>query len=408
MKRIAYAATIYGTPEIRAVNRVLADPMKLVAGPLVQRFEKNIARLFGKKYGVMTNSGSSANLIAIDVLDLPKGSEVITPALTFSTTLAPIIQKNLMPVFADSENGTYTINIDHVEKLLSPRTKALFIPSLMGGIPDLERLRDIAHKHKLRFIEDSCDTLGARFAGKPTCAYSDISTTSFYASHIITAAAGGGMACFHDNDLSRRALLKSNWGRESTLFGPHEKSENLRKRWAGKIERNHYDAKFIFSEIGYNFQPSEIHAAFGLEQLKRFTDFFKKRQKNFSSLLNFFQKYEDLFILPKQHPRAEAAWLAFPLTIRTTAGFSRKELTYYLERHNIQTRPIFTGNALRQPAFHDIRARRMRKGYPVADSIMRNGFLIGCHHGLTEKDVDYIKEIFENYLKTHDYKKPSL
>src|SRR3989344_8285671 len=406
--RVPYGLAVYGKEEVNAVNRVLKEPTKISFGFHTKQFEKKIAGVFGKRYGIMVNSGSSANLLAFEILNLPRGSEVITPIFTFSTTLAPIIQKGLVPVFVDVQEGTYLIDIDQIERLITKKTRALMIPSLIGSVPDMARLQKIARKHKLFFIEDSCDTLGARFAGKPTGYYSDISTTSFYASHIITAAAGGGMACFHDNDLSRRALLKSNWGRESTLFGPHEKSENLRKRWAGKIERNHYDAKFIFSEIGYNFQPSEIHAAFGLEQLKRFTDFFKKRQKNFSSLLNFFQKYEDLFILPKQHPRAEAAWLAFPLTIRTTAGFSRKELTYYLERHNIQTRPIFTGNALRQPAFHDIRARRMRKGYPVADSIMRNGFLIGCHHGLTEKDVDYIKEIFENYLKTHDYKKPSL
>ena len=288
-QRISYAAAVYGKEEIDAVLKVLSDPNKLVAGPLVKQFEKRVARLFGKSHGVMMNSGSSANLIALDVLDLPKGSEIITPALTFATTLAPILQKNLVPIFADVIMGTYTIDIDRIEQLITPRTRALFIPSLIGSIPDFARLKAIAKKYNLIFIEDSCDTLGARFNRKPTGWYSDISTTSFYASHVITAAAGGGMTCFHDALLAKRALLKINWGRESTLFGVHEQSENLRKRFAGVIEERPYDAKFIFSEIGYNFQPTEIHAAFGLAQLKRLPLFFKKRQKNFSSLLGFFR-----------------------------------------------------------------------------------------------------------------------
>jgi len=401
---IAYAATVYGNEEVRAVNRVLSNPLKLVAGALVKKFEGKIARLFGKKYGVMTNSGSSANLLALEILDLPKGAEVITPALTFSTTLAPIIQKNLTPVFADVEEGSYMINIKQVEKLITARTKALFIPSLIGNIPDLAGLSRIAKKHHLYLIEDSCDTLGARFHGKPTGAYSDISTTSFYASHIITAAAGGGMICVHDTEFARRALLKSNWGRESTLFGAHEKSENLRKRFNAKIDERMYDAKFIFSEIGYNFQPTEIQAAFGLEQLKRLKKFTKKRQENFSLLYKFFKRYEDIFILPKQHPAARTAWLAFPLTIRKGVGFSRHELTYFLEKQNIQTRPIFTGNVLRQPAFRGIKARHVEGGFPVTDSIMESGFLIGCHHGLTPDNILSLKKAFETFLKHHDKK----
>ncbi len=397
--RIAYAATVYGSAEVRAVMNVLSNPIKLVSGPLVKQFERRIARLFGKPFGVMVNSGSSANLLALEVLDLPKGSEVITPALTFSTTLAPILQQNLTPVFADIDAGFYTINIDQIERLITRRTKAIFIPSLIGNIPDLKRLSEIAKAHKLRFIEDSCDTLGARFAGRPTGVYSDVSTTSFYASHIITAAASGGMVCFRDPVLARRALLKSNWGRESTLFGPHELSEDLKKRFAGRIGQNAYDAKFIFSEVGYNFQPTEINAAFGLAQLKRLALFKKIRQQNFASLLNFFRAYEDIFILPRQHLKTDTAWLALPLTIRKGAKFSRNALTYYLEKRNIQTRPIFTGNVLRQPAFKNIRARRLRSGYPMADEVMRGGFLIGCHHGLSAPHLSYIKEAFEAFLK---------
>lgn len=398
--RVAYAAAVYGKSEIKAVNKVLSNPLRIVAGPLVKEFEKKITAFFGKKYGIMVNSGSSANLIAVESLNLPKGSEVITPVLTFATTLAPLIQKGLRPVFVDVKPGTYVIDIDKIEPLITKKTKALMIPFLIGNIPDLVRLKSIAKKYKLWFIEDSCDTLGAKFLGKPTGFYSDISTTSFYASHIITAAGSGGMVCYHNPDLAKKALIMSNWGRESTLFGVYEKSEELKKRFKGMIDGEVYDAKFIFSEIGYNFQSTEINGAFGLEQLKRLPEFRNRRKHNFSELMKFFKGYERYFILPKQDARAETNWLSFPLTIKPRAGFSRLEITKYLEENNIQTRPIFTGNVLRQPAFKDIEFRgKPMNSYPVADYIMKNGFLIGCHHGLTSKHVDYLKRVFRNFLE---------
>lgn len=401
-KRVLYAAAIYDNAEINAVVKVLKNPTKIGAGLAVKEFENKIAKLFGKKYGVMVNSGSSANLIALEVLNLPAGSEIITPVLTFGTTLSPIIQKGLIPVFVDVEPGTYIIDIDKIEPMITKKTKALMIPSLMGNVPDMIRLRKIADKHGLWLIEDSCDTLGAKFAGKPSGHYSDISTTSFYASHIITAAGGGGMVCFHDPDLNRKARIISSWGRESTLFGFHEKSENLHKRFAGRIEGKVYDAKFIFSEVGYNFQVPEMYGAFGLEQLKKLPEFADRRKRNFKELFAFFKKYENLFILPKQTLRSETNWLAFPLTIRTNAGFSRYELTRYIEENGIQTRPVFTGNAMKQPAFKKLKGVKVAKtGYPVADDVTLNGFVIGCHHGLKEKDINYLKEIFERFLGAH-------
>jgi len=276
------------------------------------------------------------------------------------------------------------------------------IPSLMGNVPDMIRLRKIADKHNLWLIEDSCDTLGAKFAGKPSGHYSDISTTSFYASHIITAAGGGGMVCFHDANLDRKARIISSWGRESTLFGFHEKSENLQKRFAGRIEGKVYDAKFIFSEVGYNFQVPEMYGAFGLEQLKKFPKFAERRKKNFKELYAFFKKYEHLFILPKQTLRSETNWLAFPLTIRPNVNFSRYELTRHLEENGIQTRPVFTGNAMKQPAFKKLKGVKVAKtGYPVADDVTLNGFVIGCHHGLKKEHIDYLKKIFEKFLGAH-------
>lgn len=398
-KRVLYAQAVYDNAEINAVIKVLKNPKKIGAGEAVKEFENKIAKLFGKKYGIMVNSGSSANLLALEALNLPRGSEVITPILTFGTTLSPIIQKGLVPVFVDIKPGTYIIDVDKIESMITPKTRALMIPSLMGNIPDMVKLRKIADKHDLWFIEDSCDTLGGKFAGKPSGCYSDISTTSFYASHIITAGGGGGMACFHDANLMRRARVISSWGRESTLFGFHEKSENLQKRFAGRIEGKVYDAKFIFSELGYNFQVPEIYGAFGLEQLKKFPKFSQRRKKNFKKLFNFFTKYEYLFILPKQTPKSKTNWLAFPLTIRTKANFSRYELTKYLEENGIQTRPVFTGNALKQPAFKKLNGVKVAKeGYPVADDVTLNGFVIGCHHGLKEHHINYLKNIFEKFL----------
>jgi len=394
--RIPYCLAIYGKPEIDAVVKVLKNPLRISPGALVREFERKIARIFGKKHGVMVNSGSSANLIAFEALDLPKGSEVITPALTFATTVAPIIQKGLVPVYVDVEPGTYVVDVSKIEPLITKKTKALMIPSLIGNIPELKKIQRIAKKHKLYFIEDSCDTLGASYVGKPTGHYSDITTTSFYASHIITTAGAGGMACFHDPKLARNALIKTSWGRDSTLFGVHEKSEDLTKRFQGMLDGRMYDAKFIFSEVGYNFQSTEMNAAFGLEQLKRLEDFGKKRKHNFALLTKFFKQYEHFFILPREHKGVKTNWMVFPLTIKKGAPFTRNEITKYLEKNNIQTRPVFAGNITRQPAY------KSKGNYPVSDYIMWNAFLIGCHQGLTDKHLSYVKQTFTNFLSKYD------
>lgn len=399
--RVPYALTVYGKEEVQAVNEVLKDPTKIVSGPRVREFERQIAELFGKKFGVMVDSGSSANLLAVELMKLPPGSEVVTPMLTFATTLAPLVQKGLVPAFTDVVEGTYQINPDQIPRLISKKAKALMVPSLIGNLPDFVELEDLAKKHKLWFVEDSCDTLGARYAGRPTGHYSDVSTTSFYASHIITTAGNGGLIALHDPELAKRALVMSNWGRESTLFGFYEKSEELHARFKGVLNGEPYDAKFIFSEIGYNFQVTEINGAFGLEQLKRYPEFARRRKDNFKVLMKFFGQYEEHFILPVQDTKADTAWLAFPLTIRRGAPFTRFELTRHLEERNIQTRPIFTGNVLKQPAFSGITAKTLKEGYPVADHIMRGGFLIGCHQGLTNAHIEHLFNALEDFLSKH-------
>jgi len=396
--RVPYAQAVYGREEVNAVIRVLKNPLKLAPGAAVAEFEKKISKLFGQTQGIFVNSGSSANLIALESLNLPVGSEIITPVLTFGTTVAPIVQKGLIPVFVDVTEGTYLADIDQVENAITPKTKAIMIPSLLGNIPDWERLSKIAKKHGLHLIDDSCDTLGATFGGKPTGLYTDISVTSFYASHIITAAATGGMVCYKNNDLARKARIMASWGRESTLFGTHEKSEDISKRFAGTLDGDTYDAKFIFSEIGYNFQSTELSAAFGLAQLARLKDFSLRRHTRFNELVDFAKAYDRFFILPKQDKRARTNWLAFPLTLRPGTPFTRIEITKFLEERNIQTRPIFTGTILRQPAFMNIKHRAAVKSFPVSDHVMKNGFLIGAHHGLTNVQMTYLKKTLAEFL----------
>lgn len=396
--RVLYAKAVYGEPEVRAVSAFLRSGKPLAGGEYTHEFEAAISRIFGKKFGVFVNSGSSANLIAMELLNAPRGSEVITPLLTFGTTLSPIVQKGLVPVFADVEPGTYAVNPDHVEKLIGKKTKALMIPSLIGNLPDMERLRDIARRHRLVFIEDSCDTLGAMFNGKPSGKYSDISTTSFYAPHIITTAGCGGMVCMNNSAWYDRARMLRAWGRTSSLFG---ESEDIAKRFRARLGSVPYDAKFIFQELGYNFIPHEIGAVFGLEQVKRLPQFARSRKENFARLVKFFSRYEHFFILPRLHPKTDTVLLAFPLTIRTDAPFSRRELVTHLEKNNIQTRPVFTGNALRHPSFRTITHRKFHHAYPETDAVMERGFLIGAHHGMTGKEQAHLCNTVEQFLKKY-------
>jgi len=394
--RVPYGFSVHGQEEINAVVEVLKHNTAL--GDKTKEFESKIAKMFGKKYGVMVNSGSSANLLAFELLNLPKGSEVITPILTFATVVAPMVQKGLIPVFIDVDPNTYIINPEQVEKAITKKTKVLMIPSLMGNIPNMKALAEIAKKHKLFFIEDSCDTLGGKFEGKPTGSYSHISTTSFYGSHIINGAGGGGMIMVNDPKWVDKLVVLRGWGRESSLFGEKANSELIKNRFSGKIGNIPYDNKFIFSAIGYNFLPLELSAAFALEQLKKLPGFLKMRKENFADLLNFFEKRDKYFILPKQTAKTETAWLAFPLIIKPGAPFTRLELVTFLEEENIQTRPIFTGNILKQPGFKKIENRKVGDAFPNTELVMKNGFVVACHHGLNEKQVAYLKARFDEFL----------
>jgi CDP-6-deoxy-D-xylo-4-hexulose-3-dehydrase len=272
------------------------------------------------------------------------------------------------------------------------------IPLLLGNLPDIQKLSRIAKKHNLYFIEDSCDTFGATFNGKPSGTYSDISVTSFYGSHIITAGGGGGMILVNNKKWYDRARVLKGWGRSSSLYS---ESEAVEDRFKTKIDGIQYDAKFIFDEIGYNYHHLELGAAFGNAQLDKLPKFKKTREHAFSVLLKFFKQYEDLFVLPIQDPRVKTQWLAFPLTLKENAPFTRLSLVKYLEENNIQTRPIFTGNILKQPAFKNIKHRIYKNGSEVTGEIMRGGLLIGCHHGLDDQQLDRMKEVFTSFLQKY-------
>ena len=387
--RVSYAQSVHGQEEKNLVCKAL-DENRLAPGTDVLEFEKRIAGLFGKAHGIMVNSGSSANLLALELLDLLEGSEVITPALTFATTVAPILQKRLKPVFVDVVPGRYIVDAQAVVDAITPETRAILIPSLIGNIPDMKALRNITFDYELGFIEDSCDTLGAMYRNDPTGVYSDISTTSFYGAHIITAGGSGGMLCVNRPDWNDRARMLRGWGRSSATFG---ESESLDNRFGHQVDGIEYDAKYIFSEIGYNFQPSELNASFGLAQLDKLPEFAKRRYCNYHRLLRFFRAYDDFFILPEQTYSTQTSWLAFPLTLKTDR-FTRKQITTFLEKRDIQTRPIFTGNILRQPAYQNAGSGE----FPVADAIMKNGFLLGCHHGLTDDQLDYMEDVLKEFL----------
>ena len=392
--RVNYGQTVHGEAEIAAVVEVLRTSTQM--GRNVRAMQERVARLFQKRHGIMVNSGSSANYLAVELLALPEGSEVITPALTFATTVAPIVRQRLVPAFVDVTEGTYNIDAAAIEEMITPKTRAMMIPSLIGNLPDWDRIREIANAHKLMVVEDSADTLGARLNGISSGAYSDISTTSFYGSHVINAAGNGGMICVNDDALARRALLLRSWGRTSSLFVD---SENIENRFNVSLDGISYDAKFLFEELGYNVEPSEMGAAFGLVQLDKLEQNIRAREENFHCQFNFFREYEDWFILPRQKQGARTGWLAFPLTIRKNAPFTRRDMQIYLEQRTIQTRPVFTGNILRQPAMKNVKVSTRPGGYPVADDVMRGGMLLACHHGLDDRQINYMHDTFASFLK---------
>jgi len=378
MKKIWYAPykfESYGEEEIKAVEESLRSGWLGGQGPKSVEFEEAIAKRFGKKHGVFVNSGSSACLLAIAALDLPKGSKIITPACTFATTLAPIIQLGYEPVFVDVGLTDYVADIDQIIQAITPQVKALMLPNLIGNKPDWPRLKKelkLLGREDIYLIEDSADTI-------TETPETDVATTSFYASHVITAGGVGGMVMFNDKKHVVKCLQYRDWGRLGN------DSEIMDDRFNHSVDGIPYDHKFLYSVLGYHMKASEMNAAFGLVQLNRFKKFSEIRRANIERYIVNLWGVGDL-ILPDDSIKPN--WLAIPLQTE-----KRFELLTFLENNNIQTRVTFAGNVTRHPVY-----REYLQEFKNSDIIMKNGFLLGAHHGMTIEDVDYvcdkIKEFF--------------
>jgi CDP-4-dehydro-6-deoxyglucose reductase, E1 len=402
MKKIYYGKAVYDSKEINAVLKVLKNnSLSLVNGANVKILEKKVCQIFGKKYGLMVNSGSSANLLALASFDFKKGSEIITPNLTFSTTVAPIYQLGLVPHFIGVEENKFVADPLQIEKCINKKTVAIMIPNLIGNIANWKKIYSIAKKNNLKVIEDSADTIGYTLNNKNTGIFSDVTTNSFYASHIINGAGTGGIVCFNDFKLYQRAQLLRGWGRSSANF---DESESISKRFNIKISNIDYDGKYIFSEMGYNFLPSELSATFAIEQIKKLKNNIRIRNQNFEYLKKFFNKFNNFFKLPEQYPKIKTPWLAFPLVIKKNRYFNRKDMQIFFEKNNIQTRTIFTGNILKQPVMKNRYYKKHRDCNKIADDVMKNGILLGCHQGMIKSDLIYICKVFERYLISLKYK----
>lgn len=393
--KVPYGSTVHGEEEIAAVVNVLRTSTQM--GKHVRTMEERVAALYNKKHGIMVNSGSSALYLAADLMNYEAGTEILTPALTFSTTVAPIVKKGWVPAFLDVEEGTYNVDVNKVEAMITPKTKAMIIPNLIGNLPDWKVLREIADKYNLFVLEDSADTLGAEIDGLSSGRFTDMSTTSFYGSHVINCGGNGGMLCVNDDAHFDRGRLLRSWGRSSSLFVESEKIEN---RFNVEVDGIPYDAKFVFEEPGYNIEPSEMGAAFGLVQLDKLPTNIDLRTQHYNRIRAFFEQYEEHFILPKQLPNSRTGWLAFAVTIRETAPFIRRDLQIFLEKRNIMTRTVFTGNILRQPGFKNAAHKAQVGGYPEADKVMRGGMLMACHHGLQEPQIVHMMESVTEFMKT--------
>lgn len=395
--RVLYAQAVHDQAEIDAVVRVLnSGPTGLRPGANVAEMERRIAALSGKALGLMCNSGSSALYLAVELLDLPPASEIITSPLTFSTDIAPIVRAGHTPVFVDVEPDTFNVDAARIEEMISDRTRALLFPNLIGNAPDWDAIRAIADRHDLKVIEDSCDALGATLHGTPTGTRSDISVTSFAMAHIITCGGTGGMVMLDSDELRDRGLMLRRWGRRSEphLFGT---------RGGGRVFREDldgipYDNDYIFDVLPWNFEPSELGAAYGVAQLDKLARFIEIRQQHFAHYQDFFAAHDDVFVRPRPLAGLETAWLCYPLLVRPGAGFGRADLQEYLDAAGIDSRTVWTGNVTRQPMMRGVAYRQPAGGLPHADRVMESGLVITASHGTTAAERQYVTDQISKFL----------
>ena len=404
---INYAGRVYDEQELISLVDASLD-FWLTTGRYADQFEKDLAAFIGVNYCLLTNSGSSANLLAVSALTSPKlgekrlepGDEVITMACGFPTTLNPILQNNLVPVFLDVELGTYNIQTDRIEDVISDKTKAIMIPHTLGNPADLETIMKMVKKHDLWFIEDNCDALGSRYREKFTGTFGHISTCSFYPAHHITMGEGGAV-CTSDPLLKKIIASFRDWGRDCWCDPGCDNSCGKRFDWQLGDLPLVYDHKYIYSHVGYNLKITDMQAAIGVEQLRKLPGFIEKRKENFKILYCDLKKYENYLVLPHATPHSDPSWFGFPILVRESAPFNREDIVRYLEDHKIATRMLFGGNLIKQPAYSEM---KYRSPYTLenTDSVMDNLFWIGVYPGLTEEMIRFMLATFGEFISIHN------
>jgi len=402
--RVNYGGRVYDEKDMLSLVDSSLD-FWLTAGRFAEKFEKELAQYLGMKYCLLVNSGSSANLLAVSALTSPllknkrlkAGDEVVTTACGFPTTLNPILQNNLLPVFVDVELGNYNIKIKDLEKAISRKTKAIFLPHTLGNPFDLDKISKLARKHGLWLIEDNCDALGSKYKGRFTGSFGHISTCSFYPPHMITTGEGG--AVLTSDPLLKKIIASfRDWGRDCWCESGED--NNCKKRFSrksGKLPFG-YDHKYIYSHVGYNLRMTDMQAAIGLSQLKKLNGFIKARQSNFLFLYQHLSKYGKYFIMPIPEKNSKVCWFGFPILIRENAPFSREELVSFIEENKIATRMLFGGNLIRQPAYEKTSYRSIGK-LKNTDIVMNNLFWIGVYPGITSEMRNYIIKIFDKFFQ---------
>ncbi|MEK6954520.1 MAG: lipopolysaccharide biosynthesis protein RfbH [Candidatus Micrarchaeota archaeon] len=399
--KINYAGRVFDEKEMLASLDTLLE-FYLTLGGRGAQFEREISQILGLKYGVLTNSGSSANLLAVSAAcswmysrRLHAGDEVITVAAGFPTTVNPMIQNNLVPVFVDVELGSYAIDISKLEAAVSDKTRAIMFAHTLGNPPDMQAITEFAAKHNLLLIEDCCDALGGKFDGKPLGSFGQMATFSFYPAHHITMGEGGAIAT--DTKLLDKILRSiRDWGR--SCWCDPGKSNTCGVRFDFKIGGVPYDHKYIYDNIGYNLKPLEMQAAIGLEQLRKLPSFVEARKRNFKRLYEGMQKHSEAFMLPKWHKKAEVSWFGFPLTIRKESGFKIRELQLFLDGAGIESRRLFSGNLTKQPAYREAKYR-ISGGLENSDIVMENSFFLGVYPGIAEAECNYMLKKMGEFLK---------
>lgn len=403
--RVQYAGRVYDEQELMAAVDAALD-FWLTAGPRAEAFEEGLARFLNLRHALAVNSGSSANLVALTVLrsrrlerPLEAGDEVITPAAGFPTTVAPIIQNGLVPVFVDCQLGTYNLEPEQLEPALSKRTRAIFLAHTLGNPVEMTPVMEFARAHNLYVVEDTCDALGAAYDGRMVGTFGDLATLSFYPAHHITTGEGGAVLT-DDPLLARIAQSIRDWGRDCHCRhdSPPTGACGHRFEWEIPGLEEPYDHRYLFVEIGYNLKMTDLQAAIGLAQLEKLPGFIAARRHNFEKLYEGLKPYEEFLLLPAWSDRARPSWFAFPITVRPTAPFSRRDLTAFLEAHNIETRFLFAGNILRQPGYRGAPHRTVGD-LANSDLILRSTFFIGVYPGLDEARLAYVLEVFEEFFR---------